>query len=102
MNPVYIFLPHIKILITSQVYSKPLAEIFKSTVKDTVKEHNCLVKQDGSGDVNYFTSLVHQYALNITILYSMMMGLQGIKLLHVFYFKGGSNLVEEMRKKIHL
>lgn len=44
-------------------------------------------------------SSVNQYALNTTILYSMMMGLQGIKLLHVFYFKGGSNLVEETRKK---
>lgn len=52
MNPVYIFLLHINILITFKVYSKPLAEICKSTVKDTVKEYNCLVKQDGSDDVN--------------------------------------------------
>lgn len=42
-NPVCIFLSHIKILITSQVYAKLLVEIFKSTFKNTVKEHFLLV-----------------------------------------------------------
>ena len=58
MDPdLYIF-KYIKTLVTSQVYSKLPVEIFKSQVKDTVKEYTCLYLPNKLGQV---TSIILQH-----------------------------------------